>query len=149
MAKLRTDGISVFRPRAEGLEQMLGALEAQVMEAVWESPDPICVDDVRRTLAGHGKNAAYTTIMTTLARLYNKGLLSREMQGKAYYYAAAVSRRELGSNVTRQVIDGLLSTFAEPAMSYFVDALGEDDPGKLDLLASLIDRKKKEQREEE
>ena len=135
--------LPVFRPGGEGLEKMLGKLEAQVMEAVWENDSAVCVDDVREALATGGKDAAYTTIMTTLSRLFSKGLLAREQRGKAYYYTARVTRRELTSGVTKQVIDSLLTTFAEPAMAYFVEALGEDDPGKLDALAAMIDRQKK------
>jgi len=135
--------LPVFRPGGEGLEKMLGKLEAQVMEAVWSAPGAVCVDDVREALAAAGKDAAYTTIMTTLSRLYTKGLLAREQQGKAYYYTARVSRRELTSGVTKQVIDSLLTIFAEPAMAYFVEALGADHPEKLDALADMIERKKK------
>lgn len=135
--------LPVFRPAGEGLEKMLGKLEAQVMEAVWQAEGPVCVDEVREVLSAGGKDAAYTTIMTTLSRLYAKGLLAREQRGKAYYYTPRVSRRELTSGVTKQVIDSLLTTFAEPAMAYFVEALGADHPDKLDALADLIERKKK------
>lgn len=135
--------LPVFRPGGEGLEKMLGKLEAQVMQAVWDAPEAVCVDDVREALATSGKEAAYTTVMTTLSRLFTKGLLAREQRGKAYYYTARVSRRELTSSVTKQVIDGLLTTFAEPAMAYFVEALGEEDPRKLDALADMIQRKRK------
>jgi predicted transcriptional regulator len=134
--------LPVFRPGSEGLEKMLGKLEAQVMEAVWNADGAVCVDDVREALSAAGKEAAYTTIMTTLSRLFNKGLLAREQQGKAYYYAARVTRRELTSGVTKQVIDSLLTTFAEPAMAYFVEALGADHPDKLAALADMIEQKK-------
>lgn len=146
MKQNTSPNLPVFRPAGEGLEKMLGKLEAQVMEAVWQSDGPVCVDDVRAALAAGGKDAAYTTIMTTLSRLYAKGLLAREQQGKAYYYTPRVSRRELTSGVTKQVIDSLLTTFAEPAMAYFVEALGEDHPDKLDALADLIERQKKARR---
>ncbi len=139
--------LEVFRPRAQGLQKMLGKLEAQVMEAVWDSPNAVCVEDVRRRLNERGTKVAYTTVMTTLSRLYTKGLLSREIRGKAYFYTPNVSRRELSSTMTREVIDGLLSTFAEPALSYFVEAVSESDPSKLDLLASLIEKKRQERQE--
>lgn len=136
--------LPVFRPGNEGLQKMLGKLEAQIMEAVWNAEGPVSVEEVREALAQSGKDAAYTTIMTTLGRLYTKGLLAREMRGKAYLYTARVNRRELTSNVTKQVIDGLMSTFAEPAMAYFVEALSDDDPSKLDALARMIEQKKKD-----
>ena len=146
MAEKEQPRVAVYRPDAKGLHQALGQLEAGVMGIVWDSAEPLCVDEVRRGLLDQkGKDAAYTTIMTTLDRLYKKGFLGRERRGKAYYYKARVSRTELGSNVTKQVIDGLLTTFAEPAISYFVEALGDTDPEKLDSLAALIERKRAEQ----
>ena len=129
--------LPVFRPGNEGLQKMLGKLEAQIMEAIWQAEGPVSVEEVREALAQTGKDAAYTTIMTTLSRLYTKGLLSREMKGKAYYYTARVNRRELTSNVTKQVIDGLLTTFLED--------LSDDHPDKLDALAELIEKRKKAQ----
>lgn len=135
--------LPIFRPGNEGLQKMLGKLEAQIMEAVWAAEGPVSVDQVREALATGGKDAAYTTVMTTLSRLHTKGLLAREMQGKAYFYTPRVSRRELTSNVTKQVIDGLLATFAEPAMAYFVEALSDDHPDKLDALAEMIQQRKR------
>jgi predicted transcriptional regulator len=147
MSERSAPRVSVFRPRKDGLEKTLGALEAQVMDAIWQAKEPVCVEDVRSALATHGKDAAYTTIMTTLSRLNKKGLLAREMRGKAYYYSPRVTRSELSSTVTKQVIDGLLATFAEPAMSYFVEALSNTDPNKLASLAEIIERKRQERQD--
>ena len=131
--------LSVFKLDKSGLEQALGTLEAQVMEAVWDAPDTVSVEDVRSRLEEHGKDAAYTTVMTTLSRLFDKGLLDREQRGRAYYYWPTLSRSELTDNVTRRVIDGLLSSFAEPAISYFVEAVGDENPDRLDMLADVIE----------
>jgi predicted transcriptional regulator len=139
--------LPVFRPGNEGLQKMLGKLEAQIMEAVWAAEGAVSVDAVREALAATGKDAAYTTVMTTLSRLFSKGLLAREMRGKAYLYTARVTRRELTTNVTKHVIDGLLTTFAEPAMAYFVEALSDDHPDKLDALAEMIERRKEARRQ--
>jgi len=134
--------VPVFRPGKDGLEKTLGSLEAQIMAIVWGSSEPVCVQDVQESLAGQGKQAAYTTVMTTLGRLFKKGYLARDLRGKAYFYAARVSRNELSDTVTKQVVDGLLATFAEPTMSYFVEALSASDPAKLDSLAKMIQSKR-------
>ena len=139
--------LSVFRPEKKGLQKTLGSLESRVMDAVWDVDEAVCVEDVRSELEKQGKDCAYTTIMTTMSRLFKKGLLDREMRGKAYYYTPAVSRQELDTSISRQVVDELLATFAEPAMSYFVEALSEDDPKKLDSLAEMIDEKRSSQEE--
>jgi predicted transcriptional regulator len=146
MADEEAPRVAVFRPDESGLHQSLGQLEASVMGVVWGAEDPVCVEDVRSALAS-SKEAAYTTIMTTMDRLYKKGFLTRERRGKAYYYTARVTQAEMGTTVTKQVIDGLLKTFAEPAISYFVEALGDSDPQKLDSLAALIARKRAEKKD--
>ena len=46
----------------------------------------------------------------------------------------------------KQVVDGLLKTFAEPAISYFVEALSETDPARLDSLAEIIEEKRSQER---
>jgi predicted transcriptional regulator len=138
----RRDGdpdLSVFKLDKRGIEQALGELEAQVMEAVWDHGESVSVEDVRSRLEEQGKDAAYTTIMTTMSRLHDKDLLEREQRGRAYYYWPALSRHELSQNVTRRVIDGLLSSFAEPAISYFVEAMGDEDPDRLEMLADVIE----------
>lgn len=135
----RQPDLSVFKLDKRGLEQALGELEAQVMEAVWSAGDHVCVEDVRATLEQHGKDAAYTTVMTTMSRLHDKGLLDREQRGRAYYYWPALSRNELDQSLSRRVIDGLLSNFAEPAISYFIEAVSDEDPERLEALAEIID----------
>ncbi|MGD9497495.1 MAG: BlaI/MecI/CopY family transcriptional regulator [Armatimonadota bacterium] len=131
--------LSVFKLDRSGLEQALGTLEAQVMQVIWDAPGPVAVEDVRARLEEQGKESAYTTIMTTMSRLFDKGLLHREQRGRAYFYWPALSRAELGDSVTRRVIDGLLASFAEPAISYFVQAVGTEHPEQLDTLARMIE----------
>lgn len=137
----------VFRPLEPGLEKMLGTLESQVMQVIWDAEGPRTVQEVRDEIATRGKDAAYTTIMTTLGRLHAKGLLRRETRGKAYHYAPQVSRRELTDTMARQVVSGLVGSFAEPAIAYFVEALEKEAPEKLDTLAELLERKRAERKE--
>lgn len=146
MQNEREPDLSVFKLDRSGLEQALGELEAQVMEAVWDAPEAVSVEEVRSSLEDQGKEAAYTTIMTTMSRLHDKGLLEREQRGRAYYYWPTLSRGELGQNVTRRVIDGLLSSFADPAISYFVEAMGDQDPDQLDELADVIEEHRRRRR---
>jgi len=131
--------LSVFKLDKSGLEQALGTLEAQVMEVIWDASEPVAVEDVRSALEVQGKESAYTTIMTTMSRLFDKGLLEREQRGRAYFYWPALSRSELYRSVTRRVIDGLLASFTEPAISYFVEAVRDGHPEQLDQLAEIID----------
>ncbi len=143
MAK-REPRLSRLHPGRKGIELALGELEAAVMRVLWDAPAPVSVEDVRAALQASGRKAAYTTVMTTLARLHKKGLLERTMEGRAYYYSAALSEREFGESVSRAALDGLLGAFTGPAVAYFVEALGDQDPAQLDALAELIERKRRE-----
>ena len=67
-----------FKPTAEGLERWLGCLEAETMRIVWAANGPRTVKQVLHTLRqDYCSTLAYTTAMTTMRRLAEKGLLSR------------------------------------------------------------------------
>src|ERR1044072_9659468 len=80
----------VFRRPREVVGSTLGKLERTVMEQAWEC-GRVSAGDIYRTF---GRRTAYTTWMTTLDRLFKKGLLAREKQGRAYFYTPRVSREE-------------------------------------------------------
>jgi len=79
-----------FNPHKSGLEVFLGPTESRVMELVW-SKGPLTV---KKTLffLGEDANPAYTTIMTIMTRLAEKGLLSRQKEGRFFVYSPAVTR---------------------------------------------------------
>ena len=113
----------------------LGSLERQVMEVVWQREGQT-VREVRDRLT---RPIAYTTAMTTLDRLYKKGLVSRVRSGRAFLYSAVATREALEAAVAEGVLTGLLTTRsggATPILSNLVDAVGRQDDG-LDLLDTL------------
>jgi predicted transcriptional regulator len=63
-----------FDPRKKGLRKILGDLEADVMEAMW-ARGRATVHDVHERLAAADRELAYTTVMTVMSRLADKGLL--------------------------------------------------------------------------
>ena len=69
--------------------QPLGSLEEAAMSVLWQA-GPLSVREVNEKLSA--KSLAYTTVMTTLDRLYKKGLLGRSKLGFAYVYEPALSR---------------------------------------------------------
>ena len=92
---------------------------------------------------------AYTTLMTTLDRLYKKKLLDRRKDGRAFLYAPAVSREEFERGIREDVIDGLLGGGAEgiePVLACIVDTVSERDRESLDELDRLVKEKKRELR---
>lgn len=110
--------------RRDELDGLLGPLETEVMETVWELGDTT-VRDVHAALLDH-RNLAYTTVMTTMARLASKGLLERDTSGLAHRYRPAITREQYADSTVTSVVDWLIDRFPEPALSYFVKVVGSD-----------------------
>jgi predicted transcriptional regulator len=119
----------------------LGALETEVMDALWREGRELRVRDVH---ARFQARLAYTTVMTTMDRLFKKGLLDRRREGRAFVYAARVTRRQLVLDAGAGLIRGLLDSEGEPALSFLVDAVTESDRQLLDRLESLVREKKRQ-----
>ena len=130
------------RPR-EVAFQALGKLERDVLNEIWRR-DEVSVRDV---YLAFGESVAYTTLMTTLDRLFKKKLLTRRKDGRAFVYLPAVSPDELEQGIREDVIDGLLGHGAEavqPLLACIVDTVSERDRELLDELDRLIKEKRKE-----
>ena len=134
-----------FDPREKGLKKVLGDLEAAIMEAVWMR-DRVTVRDIYETLRQQRK-LAYTTVMTVMSRLADKGLLDKEKQGHTFVYRAATTRDEFTRGTIGKILGELLDDFGSPVLSHFVETVGREDPQKMEELAKLIELKKREQNE--
>lgn len=129
------------RPR-ELVLSALGKLERAVMEEVWQR-DETSVRDIYRAF---DERIAYTTLMTTLDRLYKKGLLHRRKDGRAFVYSPCVTREGLERGITVDVIEELITNTIEvrPILSCIVDSVSERDGELLDELERLVKEKRKE-----
>jgi predicted transcriptional regulator len=127
---------------SRGLRQVLGDLEAEIMEILWvEGSAP--VRTVHDRLAKQ-REIAYTTVMTVMSRLVDKGILVRRQEGRAYIYAPVESRGAFCAGVVKNVVAGLFGGSIRPALAHFVENLSEDDVAELDELAEVIEQKRKE-----
>lgn len=121
----------------EGIEKLLGELELEVMRVVWARPT-VTVRDVLDTLSAT-RPLAYTTVMTVMSRLVDKGLLATEKQGKTYLYRAAQTAEEFKAQAVGRVVQSLLANFGgEMAISQFVEQLSAIDPDQLQQLAAMV-----------
>jgi len=118
----------------------LGPLERRVLHEIWERKSVT----VRELLADGKMQLAYTTVMTTLDRLYKKGILGRTEEGRAFRYTARCSPAEvprlLAVTTMRQWIKS-----ASPSslpLSYFVEAISEHDENLLEELRVLLQQKR-------
>jgi predicted transcriptional regulator len=121
--------------------EQLGKLESEVMERIWQRGEA----SVRDLHADIGARLAYTTVMTTLDRLFKKGILDRRADGRAFLYRAKLTREQYNQQLTSH----LLGIAAEEAgsrtamLSCFIDYVGATDHRLLDELDELIKAKKK------
>jgi predicted transcriptional regulator len=119
----------------------LGPLEQRVLELLWQRPGRLSVREVQ---AAMGSELAYTTVMTTLDRLYKKGLLERGREGRAYRYAARSTREAFAAGLLRRSLDRLLGRESvRPLLSTLVDAVGERDRELLPELERLVREKER------
>jgi predicted transcriptional regulator len=131
-----------FRRPREIAGFALGKLERQVLEETWRLGE-VSVRDIHRAFE---ERIAYTTLMTTLDRLFKKNLLERRKDGRAFVYSAQVSRDEFERGIKEDVVDGLLghgAGEAEPVLACIVDTITERDRELLDELDRLVQEKKR------
>jgi len=124
----------------------LGPLEQELLSALWMRGSAT----VREMLDAGGINLAYTTVMTTLDRLYKKQLLNRSAEGRAFRYSPRYTQEELEKAAVGEAVRQLLGSGEAAALplSYLVEAVSKHDAGLLDDLQRLLDEKRRELRSE-
>jgi predicted transcriptional regulator len=132
-----------FKKAREAVTAELGQLEREVMRLTWHGGE-VSVHEVQKLL---GEDKAYTTVMTTLDRLFRKGLVTRRKSGRAYLYSPSITREEFEHGFAVDILNGLFSRSggaAEPLLSCIVEAVSERDRELLDELDRLVRLKKRE-----
>jgi predicted transcriptional regulator len=131
----------IFHPFRTSSRQ-LGPLEQRLLDALWTRGSAT----VRDLVEAGCEDLAYTTVMTTLDRLFKKGLLTRSEEGRAFRYVPQFSREELHREAAgyafRQLLDA--SPASSLPLSFLVEILGERDTQLLDDLRKLVERKRRE-----
>ena len=117
----------------------LGPLERQLFRAVW-GRGTATVHEVKEDVTIW---QTYTTIMTTMDRLFKKGLFDRTTDGRAFRYSARYSPKDLqtmtAANGMKQILE---SGHALLHLSYLVEAVGAHDVRLLDELQSMVERQR-------
>jgi predicted transcriptional regulator len=114
----------------------LHELEAEVMDEVWRR-DELTVREVLEALNAGRKQRAYTTIMTIMSRLHEKGLLDRRRSGKTDVYRAVMGREEYLDVRAKREVDELVADYGELALAHFARQLQTLDPKRREQLRKL------------
>ena len=122
--------------------QVLGPLEIAVMEVLWDRGE----SNVHEVVEHLARPLAYTTVMTTLDRLFKKGLLVRRKSYRAFHYSPCWTRDEWERKRAGDFLAAFLGSqrSGDLLLSCFIDAVGQRDTALLDELERKIQRKRKE-----
>ncbi len=130
--------VTSFRPSGKGLGKLFGELEAKIMEILWQEEEATA-RTVFENLRDQGRRLSYSTIKTVLERLVEKGVLDKELQTRAYVYRPKLSREDFTRLAINQILDSLLTSFADPVVSCFVDKLSSTHPERVSELLEMIE----------
>lgn len=119
--------------------RQLGQLETVVMQQIWEWNRPVAVRQVVEQLQ-HDRTIAYTTVMTVLDNLHNKGFVTRHKQGRAYVYSAAMTREAHTASLMEQVLGS--TTDRGAALLHFVGQMSDRELCELRAAIARLEDKR-------
>jgi predicted transcriptional regulator len=120
--------------KQERTKRPAGALEAEVLAALWAAERPLTPADVNEQIGG---DLAYTTVMSVLSRLYEKGAVKREKVGRAFAYAPLLDEAGIAAARMRELLGS--GEDRETVLARFVGSLSEQEE---EILAELLDETK-------
>lgn len=138
-----------YNIEGEKLKAFLGPLEADIVEAVWSSRKrQVTVREIYEILSRRMK-IAYTTVMTTMNRLYEKGLLNRRIEkgrgGLYYVYWPNLEKQDFEKAAVREIVSSLLKNFKGVVTSCLIEEVATNEE-ELKTLREQIERLLKEKR---
>lgn len=128
-------------------EYDLGAAELEVLKALWDE-GPATVREVLNHLRARGRRLAYTTVLTTLTRLEQKGFVNSNKSGLAYVYRARVTRQRFSRSRVKALVQQLYDGAAGPVVLELIrtERLTPDEIEELQKLIDRLDSKSKRKR---
>lgn len=115
-----------------------GELESQVLSVLWDAREPLSPGDVRDRLPQEDGALSYSTVVTILTRLYEKGALARTRMGRAFHYSPVADRAGLAARRLTALLDAQPDRRA--VLSRFVHELGDSDEALLRELLAPVDQ---------
>jgi predicted transcriptional regulator len=134
-----------YQTAKKTLSSFFGPLELAVLEVLWSRSESLSVKALQKDFP----HVAYTTLMTTLDRLYKKKALTRTKRGRAFFYEACLTREEVQSGLASVVFKALLGgdVGVRLVLSSFVEAVSQRDDLLLEDLEGLVRQRRAESRQ--
>lgn len=146
----KKNAVSQYNIEGKQLEAFLGPLEASIIETIWCSKKrPITVREVLEELKKK-KPVAYTTVMNTMDRLFEKGILDRRIEkGKGgtylyYVYWPKLEEANFKKAAVNQVLSSLIDNFDELVTTCLIEKAATNE--QLEALKEKIDKTIKEKK---
>lgn len=141
--------VSQYNVEGKNLEAFLGPLEVSILKTIWCSKKrPITVRQVLETLK-KTKPIAYTTVMNTMDRLYEKGLLDRQIQkgkgGVFYVYWPKIEEKKFTETAVSEVLSSLLENFGDLVTACLIEKAASKD--ELESLKQQLEKIMKEKKQ--
>ena len=134
--------LHLLRPRQRDLEFVLGDLEAVALRQLWDAARPLSVREFQ-TRISKTRPVAVTTVATILDRLYQKGVVSRELikdGGPHDLYSAKLTEAEFKHAVVDNVMGTLLHSFNDVTVAYLADKMTTSKPDDRRILDKYLNR---------
>lgn len=115
----------------------LHELETEVMDVVWTHGEVSVREVMARVNASSGRDRAYTTYMTIMARLDGKGMLGRRREGKTDFYTANYTREEYADLRAQAEVESVVDQYGEVALAHIARKMAALDPQRRRALQRL------------
>ncbi len=123
----------------------ISALEIEIMKIVWEQKN-VTVRKVHETMLkkeiqeNKEEFTPYTTVMSTMTALAEKGMLKQDKSEKTYIYSANVDKKQLSKSIIKSVAENLLEDSAKDFVAKFLDDTKNISREGIDKLLEEIDK---------
>ena len=130
-----------FKFQNKGIAKVLGELEAEVMEHIWEQKSSTVREICDQLCRTRKKGISFNTIMTVMNRLVQKGLLAKQQGMNCYEYKPRLTKEEFLDNISNDIMKGLMKDFRPYVLAHFAENLGSDDLDELMKLREKFSKK--------
>lgn len=126
-----------FKPGREGIQQVLGELEAEVMKTTWNENGGVTGRQIYENMK-RKRTLAYTTVLTVIDRLVNNGLIKKEKNMRTPIFSPAITGEEFKNEITKTVVRGLMDFAGKGAVAAFMSEIRTSNPETIAELEKLV-----------
>ncbi|HEY8946682.1 MAG TPA: BlaI/MecI/CopY family transcriptional regulator [Polyangiaceae bacterium] len=123
------------------MAESLGSLETTVLDVLSRAREPLSVREVHELLCK--RDLAYTTVLTVLDRLHEKGVVRREKRGRAFYYEPVVTSEQWRGQRAATLLAGRDAPSSRAVLMAFLDGAERASPDVLNELTALLNERRR------